>query len=157
MHRPFRAITFASIVVGTVLVTSGITFAAATPSTLTTHVTETVPFAPPPGCTGSGGFVDLDYHLTSHTTALADGRTRVHNTLAGTFDARPFVGPTAAGRFAVTSSQTIVGTSYTEHLVFMTNGRTPSGDHQVFHFVAEITIDLATGATTFDLIQVNCP
>jgi hypothetical protein len=69
----------------------------------------------------------------------------------------PFVGSTTTGHFVISESQKVVGTTFTQHLVLMTNGRDTAGGHPTLHSVAEITVDLITGTVTTVTIQVNCP
>jgi hypothetical protein len=159
MNRSLKVFAGAVIAAGTLLLatTGGSAFARATPSTVTTHVTETVPYPPPPSCGGSGGILDIDYHLVAHTNTRPDGRLMVHSTTAGSFVAHPFVGTLTTGHFVISESQTVVGTTLTQHLMVMTNGHNAAGGHEAFHYVADITVDLVTGAAATDVIQVNCP
>src|SRR5262245_34069795 len=139
-HRSFRALTFAILIGATAVVSSGPAFASATPSTSTSHVTQTLPYPPPPPpCNASGGFVDIDANVVVHLNTLPDGRMFVHGTTAGTFAAHPFVGLDSTGHFVFEHSDTIVGTTFTQHIVQMINGRDTSGTHAQFHFVADIT------------------
>jgi hypothetical protein len=159
MNRSLKAFAAAVIAVGTLLLaaTGGSAFAQAAPSTITSHVQETAPYPPPPSCGGSGGILDMDYNLVVHTNTRPDGRLMVHSTTAGSFVAHPFVGTVTTGHFVISQSQTVVGTTFTQRVMVMTNGHNAAGGHEAFHYVADITVDLITGAVATDIIQVNCP